>query len=68
MPIYEYQCNKCETIFETLVFSSSREKIECAECGSDEVRKLISAAAGIKVSQEAPIPSPSNCQARGGFS
>jgi putative FmdB family regulatory protein len=66
MPIYEYECKKCNTVFEIIVSSSSLEDVKCEKCGSSEVRKLISAA-GIKVSKGDPLPSSSNCQARGGF-
>jgi len=43
MPIYEYQCKKCERKFETLVSSSkTNDSIECPSCGSDETTKLLS--------------------------
>ena len=40
MPIYEYQCQECGEEFERLI--RSFEKIECPECGSEKVRKLLS--------------------------
>lgn len=43
MPIYEYKCKKCDKIFESLVLSSGAIKgIECPECGSGEVQKMLS--------------------------
>ncbi len=43
MPIYEYTCKKCNKIFETLVLSSDAIKgIQCPECGSEEVQKMLS--------------------------
>jgi putative FmdB family regulatory protein len=43
MPIYEYTCKKCNKIFETLVLSSDDVKgIQCPECGSEEVQKMLS--------------------------
>ncbi|MEW6113971.1 MAG: zinc ribbon domain-containing protein [Thermodesulfobacteriota bacterium] len=39
MPIYEYQCNKCEGQFEKLVFG--QEDVVCPQCGGD-VRRLLS--------------------------
>jgi putative FmdB family regulatory protein len=33
MPIYEYVCNDCETLYERLVMSAS-QKIECPKCAS----------------------------------
>jgi len=40
MPIYEYRCQECLEEFEKLVRSA--EEIECPQCGSEEVKKLIS--------------------------
>ncbi len=52
MPIYEFLCNKCDNEFEELVFSST--KVECPECGSKKVKRLVSSFAfggeGIKSS------------------
>ena len=42
MPIFEYRCQDCETRFETIVWRDS-EKVECPDCGAQEVAKLISA-------------------------
>ena len=43
MPIYEYKCKKCNKIFESLVLSSRDIKgIQCPECGSEEVQKMLS--------------------------
>jgi len=41
MPIYEYKCKKCEKQFAKLVFNQDT-KIECPECESDEVDKMMS--------------------------
>ncbi|MBN2497524.1 MAG: zinc ribbon domain-containing protein [Deltaproteobacteria bacterium] len=38
MPIFEYQCRRCEHCFEELVLDSSKA-IACPACGSREVRK-----------------------------
>jgi len=43
MPIYEYQCKKCKTVFEKLFFAGDKEKVNCPRCSSDEVIKLMSA-------------------------
>ncbi|MBW1669923.1 MAG: zinc ribbon domain-containing protein [Deltaproteobacteria bacterium] len=43
MPIYEYTCKKCNKIFESLVLSSRDIKeIQCPECGSEDVHKMLS--------------------------
>jgi len=44
MPIYEYQCKKCEHCFERLRFAGDKEQIECPECGAKQVKKLMSCA------------------------
>lgn len=40
MPIFEYRCLKCKKKFEKLILKD--EKVECPECGSEDVKKLIS--------------------------
>lgn len=40
MPIYEYECEKCHTRFERLVWSSDKDLPRC-ECGG-EARKVFS--------------------------
>jgi len=42
MPIYEYKCKECEHCFEKLVFAGDKESIECPECGTRQVDKLMS--------------------------
>ena len=43
MPIYEYQCEKCRSIFERITFSRDEEEIQCPECGKTEVSRVLSA-------------------------
>ncbi len=40
MPIFEYRCKKCKTVFEVLVRAST--KPECPNCKSKRLEKLIS--------------------------
>ena len=43
MPIYEFKCNRCEKIFEQLIFSSDEEaKLACPLCGERDTCKLMS--------------------------
>jgi len=42
MPIYEYACKTCGKRFECLVSAGKDKDVVCVECGSAEVRKLIS--------------------------
>ncbi len=43
MPIYEYRCETCETVFEKLVFAGDKETVHCPQCHSQEVTKIMSA-------------------------
>ncbi len=40
MPLYEYACRKCDHTFATLVFDG--EKVECPECQSTKLERLLS--------------------------
>ncbi len=43
MPLYEYACEDCGTQFERLVSLQDRDRDGvCPECGSKDVRRLIS--------------------------
>ena len=41
MPIYEYKCNKCEKVFETLVLGN--DVPACPACSSQDLSRLLSA-------------------------
>jgi putative FmdB family regulatory protein len=43
MPIFEYQCLKCGYHFETVPQPGTTRETTCPECGSDEVKKELSA-------------------------
>jgi putative FmdB family regulatory protein len=45
MPIYEYQCRACEHAFETIQRMNEPVLTECPDCGEDQLKKLVSAAA-----------------------
>ncbi len=61
MPIYEYKCEKCNHIFEKLVFTSNNEKIECPKCDDIRVKRLISSTSHINSSGSGGCaPSPSS--------
>jgi putative FmdB family regulatory protein len=45
MPIYEYQCQECGAVSETLlVGGESAADICCSECGSQKMSRIMSAA------------------------
>ncbi len=44
MPIYEYQCEKCDHQFDALQKISEKPLKKCPECGKKSLTKLISAA------------------------
>jgi len=43
MPIYEYQCKSCESVFEKLIFKGDAEDIVCPCCCSKKTKKVLSA-------------------------
>jgi putative FmdB family regulatory protein len=43
MPIYEYRCEKCQSVFERITFKGDEEEIQCPECGKTEVARVMSA-------------------------
>ena len=44
MPLYEYQCKKCQKVFEIIQKFSDQELSECDDCGG-ELERLLSAPA-----------------------
>ncbi|KAA5539872.1 zinc ribbon domain-containing protein [Roseiconus nitratireducens] len=44
MPLYEYECPRCERTVELLVRSGD-EKVACPECGEVKLERLMSAPA-----------------------
>jgi len=70
MPIYEYQCNDCNTIFETLVTSSTNcDKVVCSRCKGANIRKIISGSS-FRLRSVSSSSAGAQCggKARGGFS
>ncbi|HXL05185.1 MAG: zinc ribbon domain-containing protein [Firmicutes bacterium] len=55
MPIFEFKCKKCGAKFEELLRSSDTSNVTCPNCGTDEIKRLLSTFAysggsGIKTS------------------
>lgn len=62
MPIFEYQCEACETTFERLILRpQTAQQMTCPQCGSQRIAKMFStfstAAAG-PGSAAGPIGNP----------
>lgn len=67
MPLYEYRCEACGHRFEVLQrMGASSQGVSCPQCGSSEVKRLVSTFAS-SVSGAAPCgSSASSCSS--GFS
>ncbi|MHC1724488.1 MAG: zinc ribbon domain-containing protein [Syntrophobacteraceae bacterium] len=46
MPIFEFVCSSCASVFEKLVYDSS-EAVACPQCGSSELKRLLSASSSL---------------------
>jgi len=42
MPIYSFRCDGCQSEFELLVSLSDKSAAQCPQCGSGEVKQLLS--------------------------
>ncbi len=65
MPIYEFQCTKCENKFDELVrISVDLNAIVCPQCGTNSPRKLMSTfgfSSGGKTVSSTPSSGCSSC-------
>ncbi|MEW6078873.1 MAG: zinc ribbon domain-containing protein [Thermodesulfobacteriota bacterium] len=43
MPLYEYQCQECGQTTEILITAGDDTKPRCGQCGSGQLKKLLSA-------------------------
>jgi putative FmdB family regulatory protein len=64
MPIYEYQCESCNSCFEKLVFSDD-EEICCPCCNGRKTKKLMSAGCVVSGTRDGNACAPN---ASSGFS
>ena len=42
MPVFDFQCSVCGSIFEALV-KTSTDTLSCVECGGNDAGKMVSA-------------------------
>jgi putative FmdB family regulatory protein len=72
MPIFEFKCNKCGNVFESLCFRSSGEdKGPCPVCGSNDSEKVLSTFSSMASGSGkslGSLSSSSSCASHGGFS
>ncbi len=70
MPIYEYNCKKCDNIFEHLQFRSDDNHAPCPSCGANDTEKLLSTFSSLSSSghQVVDTSTPPSCGPSGGFS
>jgi putative FmdB family regulatory protein len=69
MPIYEYICEACGSVFERLVFSSDKDgPVECPSCHKMKTRRQLSSFSCGAGDQVSGSPFSSGCSAGGGFS
>jgi len=64
MPVFEYKCTECDSRFEVLHKSVNNiEKVECPECHSNKINKLLSAFSAAGFTKNASdIPSYDSCE------
>jgi len=68
MPIYEYRCSDCGTVFARLQSVSTPTNVtDCPKCGSAETERLLSTfAAGPSSTAGTSSSGPPSCGAGGG--
>ena len=68
MPIFEFCCNKCNEVFETLCFKSDDiDEVSCPSCGANDKEKVLSSFCSLGGSDKTLGPS-SGCAPSSGFS
>ncbi len=60
MPLFEYRCRECGTLTEKLVIGRE-EEIECPDCGSRNLDKVLSATADYRNEPGLPGPGDTTC-------
>lgn len=74
MPIYEFKCEKCDKLFETIILNLSPETqadIKCPACSSRDVKKAVSVSnVGFSSGSTSlsGMPSTGGCNPGSGFS
>lgn len=67
MPMYEFECQDCNKVFEAIVRNADAAKdVICKHCNSTNIRKNISAGSFHAKSSSTALPIAS-CRSKGGF-
>jgi putative FmdB family regulatory protein len=61
MPIFEYRCSTCGTVYEELVFGDRDRTIPCLSCGSKQTEKIPSVIGRVALSGSTDTPCGSTC-------
>ena len=56
MPIYDYECQECGQVSEVFLRGPDSDDIKCPHCGSENLKRLISASYMIRTG----VPAPDN--------
>lgn len=65
MPIFEYQCKACDTVFEKLVSGQVQKNYQCPKCNSMETEKKLSRFSGIVSAKNSTCAAKSVCESAG---
>jgi len=42
VPIFEFECKDCSNKFELMIANKDKEKAQCPQCGSADIKQLLS--------------------------
>lgn len=61
MPIYEFECSDCGRRTEILMGGSEADLVRCGECGSRNLKRLLSAPAAVSATGRFPETAADRC-------
>lgn len=66
MPIFDFLCNECGHTFDMLIKNDEKEKVQCPQCQSKDVKQQLSTFyTGDKMTAKTYGPTCENCSAKG---